>query len=111
MKFKDVNLILGRLRKGQNFSPEDDPEIIKILEDLKLIEVYKNKILLTDNGILAADMGIKEFLKYSKIEKEILNFSLEKNRKNGRILLLISVLFFLLFLAALFTNFSFLNDF
>jgi hypothetical protein len=111
MKIKKADHILCRLKEGQSFSPMEDPKAIKFLEDLKLVELYKNKILLTHIGRLAADMGLEEYLKYSKIEREILDFSLEKNRKRGRVLLLTFMLLFLLFLTALFFNFSFLNNF
>lgn len=111
MKFHYANLILIRLKEGQHVSLNEDPEIIAFLEDLKLVEVYNKKILLTHNGGLAAGMGVEDYLKYSRIEKEILDFSLERSRKKGKLLLLAFFLLFALFFAALITNLSLLGIF
>ncbi|WP_168136838.1 hypothetical protein [Salinimicrobium oceani] len=97
------------MKEGQHVSYNENPEIISFLEELKLVEVYNKKVLLTHNGGLAAGMGVEDYLKYNKIEKDILDFSLEKNRIKNRMLLLAFCLLFLLFIIALASNLSFLQ--
>lgn len=111
MKFKEANLLLKKLNEGQIITTREGRESIAFLEELALVEVYDKKVLLTHKGSLAAGMGMQEYLKYHRTEKEFLEFSSEKSRKKGKILLVTFFLLFTLFLAALITNLSFLGLF
>lgn len=104
MKIKDANRLLKQLNEGQNISTREAQESIVFLEDLELVKVYKEKVSLTQKGNLAAGMGMQDYLKYHKTEKEILEFSIEKSRRNRKILMLVFFLLFSSFLAALFSN-------
>lgn len=111
MDLNQANLLLKQLKKGQEVPKKEDPEIIQFLEDLELVEVRKEKVILTQKGSLAAEMGLQEYINYNKTEKEILNFSREENRKMSRILILAFFLLFTLFLAAISTNLNFPGSF
>lgn len=111
MNYNLANVILIRLKEGQYVSFNENPETIRFLENLKLVEVYNKKVLLTHTGGLAAGMGLEDYLEFRKVEKDILRFSIDKGRRKRKTFFLAFLILLFLFFIAFVSNLSFLGIF
>ena len=100
--FREEEKILEQLEKQEKLQLHSCSFAVKRLEEHGFIARSAKGFVPTEKGQYARQSGLKTYLECEEIEKEILEFSLERCKKRGLLLwtsFLAFLLFFLVFAA------------